>query len=557
MAVIALSLVLPQASATFPGQNGLIAWSQGGDIWKAKPNGSEAAKLLDDGDRAAWSVDGAWLLFERDFSGNGEIFKASAAGSFVTRLTTDPADDIQPSWSPDNARMVFASNRVGGEYRLFIMNTDGSGGLVQLTNGDALPAGTDDNAPEWSPNGQRILFQRGDGNGGTNIWSIRADGTSPFQVNADDSPDAKPFDKLVAPKWSPNGATLVAAATAPGCDSRIFRMSAADGSGISAVPDSSCLVAEPAWSPNGEIILFRATAGPTGDGIYGYNVPGNTLAELVGGAGATAPDWQPLGGTVVTTTSPTTVVPPTTHTTVTTSTTTTTTTLPPPPVDKKSRPLVVRAGRWYLRNTATTGVADVVFDYGNPTGDTPVTGDWDGNGSTTPGVVRGNTWFLRNTNSTGVADLSLTYGNPGDIPITGDWDGNGTVTPGVVRAGTWYLRNANTTGVADITFTYGNPGDTPVTGDWDSTATATPGVVRNGTWFLRNSNTTGVADATFGYGNPTDIPLPGDWDANGSTTPGVVRSGTWYLRNSNTTGTGDVSFGYGDATDKPLRWRIS
>ena len=33
--------------------------------------------------------------------------------------------------------------------------------------------------------------------------------------------------------------------------------------------------------------------------------------------------------------------------------------------------------------------------------------------------------------------------------MAGDWDGNGTVTPGVVRAGHWFLRNANTGGVAE------------------------------------------------------------------------------------------------------------
>jgi len=549
---IAFGLVMPQSQATFPGGNGLLAWSQGGDLWTAKPNGADAALFLAGGDHPAWSVDGAWLLFDRLIGGKGDVFKVAANGAAVTNLTNNVADDIQPAWSPDNSRMVFASNRVDNEYRLFVMNTDGSGGLVQLTNGDALGAGTDDGAPEWSPNGARIVFQRGDGNGGSRIYSIKADGTDLIPLTGTTSPDAKPYTKLVTPKWSPDGTKIVFTAEAGACDSRIFVMSSA-GANPDDVPDGGCLVAEPTWSPDGTIILFRVTDVPvTGSGLYGYNIPGNTLAKLANGPGATSPDWEALGGSPVTTTTTTTttVVPNTTITT-----TTTTTTLPPT-TDKKSRPLVVRSGRWYLRNTATTGTADVTFDYGNPTGDTPIAGDWDGNGSTTPGVVRGNTWFLRNSNTTGVADLSFTYGNPGDTPITGDWDGNGTVTPGVVRGGTWYLRNSNTTGVADTTFTYGNPGDTPVTGDWDSTGTVTPGVVRNGTWYLRNSNTTGVADATFTYGNPTgDIPVTGDWDGNGSTTPGVVRSGTWYVRNSNTTGVADSSFGYGDAGDKPLTWR--
>jgi hypothetical protein len=41
--------------------------------------------------------------------------------------------------------------------------------------------------------------------------------------------------------------------------------------------------------------------------------------------------------------------------------------------------------------------------------DRPVSGDWDGNGTTTPGVVRGNRWYLRDENSTGVGEYAFAY----------------------------------------------------------------------------------------------------------------------------------------------------
>ena len=172
---------------------------------------------------------------------------------------------------------------------------------------------------------------------------------------------------------------------------------------------------------------------------------------------------------------------------------------------------VVRANHWFLRNTNTSGVADVAFTYGN-TGDTPIMGDWNGDGEQTPGVVRGITWFLRNSNSTGVADEVLQYGNPGDKVVVGDWNGDGVQSPGVVRGITWFLRNSNSTGVADVSFQYGNPGDTVVVGDWNGYAGAsggkqTPGVIRGIAWFVRNYNSTGVADEVFLYGNIGDTPL--------------------------------------------------
>ncbi len=271
--------------------------------------------------------------------------------------------------------------------------------------------------------------------------------------------------------------------------------------------------------------------------------------QAVSGANATPPKAVPCGPPDVTTTTGA----PTTSS----STTTTTTTTVPPVGPKQARPLVERNGTWYLRNSHTSGVADASFTYGNGGGDIPITGDWDGNGSVTPGVVRNGTWYLRNSNTSGVADVSFLYGNgAGDIPIVGDWDGNGTFTPGVVRNGTWYLRNSNTQGVADTSFLYGNGGgDIPVPGDWDSSKTTTPGIVRNGIWHIRNSNTQGIADSSFAYGNAGDKPLAADWDGNDSVTPGVVRGSTWYIRNSNTQGVADFSFNYGNSDDRPLTWR--
>src|SRR4051812_20271432 len=68
-----------------------------------------------------------------------------------------------------------------------------------------------------------------------------------------------------------------------------------------------------------------------------------------------------------------------------------------------------------------------------------------------PAVARGSFWYLRNTATSGSADIVFQYGDPGDVPFFGDWDGDGIETPGVFRDGVWYLRNSNDTGSADVT----------------------------------------------------------------------------------------------------------
>ena len=166
----------------------------------------------------------------------------------------------------------------------------------------------------------------------------------------------------------------------------------------------------------------------------------------------------------------------------------------------------------YLRNTNNQGVADVRYFFGNP-GDVPMAGDFDGDGCDTVSIYRpseGKFYIINelgaNGGSVGPAEFSYFYGNPGDTPFTGDWDGNGVDSPGLRRPsdGIVYIRNSNTQGVAELTFFYGVGGDIPYAGDWNGDGADTMGLYRpsNGFLFLRNSNSTGPADQAWfaGFG---------------------------------------------------------
>jgi len=125
--------------------------------------------------------------------------------------------------------------------------------------------------------------------------------------------------------------------------------------------------------------------------------------------------------------------------------------------------------------------------------------------------------MLRNSLSAGLPDVTFSYGFPSDYPVVGDWDGNGTDTPGVVRASTWYLKNSNASpGVADVSFAYGFASDLAVAGDWNGDGTDTAGVKRRSSWQLRNSNTADPADLTFSYGLGCDL---------GFAAPGAISRG--------------------------------
>jgi hypothetical protein len=182
---------------------------------------------------------------------------------------------------------------------------------------------------------------------------------------------------------------------------------------------------------------------------------------------------------------------------------------------------VRRANTFLLRNSNSGGTAQRSFGYGTA-GDLGIAGDWNGDGTDTVGVVRfrsdgGLQWLLRNSNTSGAAEVVFNYGRADtDIVLVGDWNGDGTDTPGVVRLRpdgrlSWLLRNANTSGGANLSAVYGVAPDFPVAGDWNDDGSDTMGVVRGRQWLLRDSNAGGGARLSFIYGSGADTELPMVW----------------------------------------------
>lgn len=69
------------------------------------------------------------------FCYQGDIYTVPATGGKATQLTTHPAHDTRPVWSPDGQQIAFASNR-DGNFDIFVMPKDG-GAPKQLTTHSA------------------------------------------------------------------------------------------------------------------------------------------------------------------------------------------------------------------------------------------------------------------------------------------------------------------------------------------------------------------------------------------------------------------------------------
>ncbi len=124
--------------------------------------------VVGQGTDPAFSPDGKLIAFARFTGGHTHLFVANADGTNPRQVTDGPADDAEPSWSPDGERIVFSSAHGDDHWtqsNLFVVHRDGSG-IVQLTEGDRVVG-----HPSWGRDGF-IYFHANAGNH-FHIWRLR------------------------------------------------------------------------------------------------------------------------------------------------------------------------------------------------------------------------------------------------------------------------------------------------------------------------------------------------------------------------------------------------
>jgi TolB protein len=144
--------------------------------------------------------DNRLLAFTKMEDGNADIYTIRADGSDLTNLTNNPAQDVNPFWSPDGKRIAFESDRSGFK-QIYLMNADGSD-VIRLTNDEAdhaLGAKVGGYVDPWSPVGNELIISQ---------WSPGKDHYILYTMNISNGSKKAVTDELgiyLRPIWSFDG----------------------------------------------------------------------------------------------------------------------------------------------------------------------------------------------------------------------------------------------------------------------------------------------------------------------------------------------------------------
>ncbi len=163
-----------------------MAFTYAGDIWIAERDGTNPRRLTSapaDEMRPRFSPDGSMIAYSANLDGNYDVFVIPAAGGQPRRLTWHPGADRVVGWAPDGQSVSFVSprerraGRAGQLYRV-----DLTGGLPVKVSEARVFDGA------WNEDGSRfaaVPFASGYNgmDGGTSGWrGYRGGSTPPIQI---------------------------------------------------------------------------------------------------------------------------------------------------------------------------------------------------------------------------------------------------------------------------------------------------------------------------------------------------------------------------------------
>jgi Tol biopolymer transport system component len=243
-----------------------LLYLRAGSVWAMEADGAEDNQITVRASAApdldpAFGLGGAFA-FSSARDGVSKIY-VSTLEEGVARAITSGADggDREPAWSPDGQRIVFVRGDPHVQRDLYIVDVD-TGDITPLLEGkDDHPENT--GAPAWSPDGKTIVFSADRRAGqGTLLYLVGADGSNLRRLTAPRQGAWFLHDRK--PAWSPDGKTVAFASNRHvssgdhAADFDIYTVGG-DGSDVLQLTEDPGVADDPTYSPDGKRIFFAST----------------------------------------------------------------------------------------------------------------------------------------------------------------------------------------------------------------------------------------------------------------------------------------------------------
>jgi TolB protein len=221
--------------------------ASGALLARISPGGGTAVNLPG----SCWNAQTDRIVFSLERDDPDWPFSAAPDGEELERLARLPGKvAIEPSFSPEGARIAFEVSKYDADSNgaIYVAGVDGTG-VRRITRG------ADDRQPNWSPAGDRIVFQRRRGDV-WDAWTVRPDGTDLRNVTR-----TRRFSETDI-SWAPDGRRIVFSSDEfRGQIAALGVMTVGSRTRERLTRARGWYDGAPSWSPDGTTIAFEARRG--------------------------------------------------------------------------------------------------------------------------------------------------------------------------------------------------------------------------------------------------------------------------------------------------------